>query len=151
MNERICPKCKVIYTNGQRECEECCTILKTASEAEIDEYSNIMNKKISKASNKSESITPDLWQIIASAVLVIYGIVIMIIFGKAHFSLLVLNVIYAGVILTPKIFEAQGYHKRFDFTARDPHYTKIGRIIALCFISICNIIYTYHLIFPGNN
>lgn len=147
MNERICPKCRVIYTNGQRECEDCGTILKTATEDELSENRRNMDKKLNKASNKSESITPDLWQIISSALLVVYGIVIMVIFGKTHAPLLILNIIYAVVILMPKIFEARGYHKRFDFSARDPYYTKIGRIVALCFISLCNIAYTYQLFF----
>ncbi len=150
MNERICPKCRVIYTNGQRECEECGSLLKVATDTELCEYSKVMNKKISRASNKSESITPDLWQIISSVFLVIYGIAVVIIFGKIHFPLLILNIIYSGVILVPKIFESQGYHRYFDFTARDPYYTKIGRIIALCFIVGCNIVYTWRLIFPGN-
>ena len=151
MNERICPVCKVIYTNGQRECEECGKLLKTASEEELAEYKNKMKKKLGKASNKSESITPDLWQIIASAVLVIYGIVIMVLFGTAHSPLLILNIIYAAAILMPKILEARGYHHPFDISARDPFYTKIGRIIVLCFIALWNIIYTYQLIFPNNN
>lgn len=151
MSERYCPKCKVIYTNGQRECEECGTLLKTATEEELYEHNKIMNKKLNKASNKSESITPDLWQIISAALLVAYSIIIMLIFGKSNSPLLILNIIYAAVILMPKFFESKGYHKRFDFTARDPFYTKIGRIAVLCFITLFNIVYTYHLIFPSNS
>lgn len=149
MSERICPSCKVIYTNGQQECEECGAMLKTATEEELCEQRKNMSKKLSKASNKSESITPDLWQIIAAAVLVVYGITILVLFGKVHASLLILNIIYAGAILIPKFLEAKGYHKCFNFTARDPLYTKIERIIALCFIALCNIIYTYQLIFQA--
>lgn len=151
MNERICPKCKIIYSNGQKECEECGKLLRSATEEELYEYRKTANKKLRKASNKSESITPDLWQIIAAALLIVYGIVIMIIFGKNNSPLLILNVIYAAVILMPKIFESKGYHKRFDITARDPFYTKIGRIAVLCFISLFNIVYTYHLLFPLSN
>jgi len=151
MNERYCPKCKVIYTNGQKECEECGKLLRNPTKDELYENRKTMDKKLRKASNKSESITPDLWQVIAAALLVIYGVVIMVIFGKNNSPLLILNIVYAAAILMPKFFESKGYHKRFDFTARDPFYTKIGRIAVLCFISLCNIVYTYHLIFPNNS
>ncbi len=151
MNERICPKCKIIYTNGQKECEECGKLLRNATEDELYEHGKSMNKKLDKASNKSESITPDLWQIISSAVLLLYGIILVVFFGKAHASLLILNIIYATVILMPRIFQSMGYHNYWDFLARDPHYVKIGRIVTLCFIALCNIVYTYQLIFPSNN
>ncbi len=143
MNEKICPECGVVYTNGQRECEQCEKLLRNATEEELAEYEKKMKKKLGKASNSSESIIPELWQIIFSAVLLLYGIFVLIVCGKT--TLLIFNTIFVFSMLIPNF---AGYFKiqnPFNIFARDHYFIRVGKIIILSCITVGNIIYSVQI------
>lgn len=102
MNERICPKCRVIYTNGQRECEECGKLLRTATEEDLTDFEKKKKKTLNKSSAFSSSEVPSKEHIIVSIIIPLYSLVMGIFFDGAFLGLAFWNLFLSAISFIPR-------------------------------------------------
>ncbi len=102
MSWRICPKCGVIFTNGQRECEDCGVILKNATEEEKARFETATGKKLRKASALSSSSVPTKEHIITAIVIPLFSLTMYILFGGAFFGITFWNLFVSAISFIPR-------------------------------------------------
>lgn len=103
MYERICPKCGVIYSNGQRECEECGSLLKNATETDKARFEAYARRKSAKASALSSRSIPTKDHIITAIAIPLYSLLMGILFGGAFFGITFWNLFISAVSFIPRI------------------------------------------------
>ncbi len=103
MGERICPKCGIIYSNGQRECEECGSLLKNATETDKARFEAYARRKSAKASALSSRSVPTKDHIIAAIAIPLYSLLMGILFGGAFFGITFWNLFISAVSFIPRI------------------------------------------------
>lgn len=150
MNARICPKCKVIYTNGPRECEECGKLLKNATEEELVEFEKKKKKTLNKSSAFSSSAIPSKEHIIAAIVIPLYSFIMWIFFNSAFLGLIFWNLFLSLCsfiprfrILISKNFKTESNELKLKRTVKIEHfYYNIPIIICLIINGIFNLFFT---------
>lgn len=150
MNERICSECKVIYTNGQRECEECGKLLKNATEEELSEFEIRKIKSLNKAFAFSSSTIPTKQHIICAILIPLYSLIMWIFFGKAFFGLTLWNLFLSVLSFVPrfkihigKAFEPNGSELKLKRTVKLVHfYYNVPIIICLIINGLFNLFFT---------
>lgn len=103
MSERICPKCGIIYSNGQRECEECGSLLKNATEADKARFETENRRKSAKASALSSRSIPTKDHIITAIAIPLYSLLMGILFGGAFLGITFWNLFISAVSFIPRI------------------------------------------------
>lgn len=150
MNERICPKCRVIYTNGQKECEECGKLLRNATEEELTEFEKKKKKTLNKSSAFSSSAIPSKEHIIAAIIIPLYSFVMWIFFDNAFFGLTFWNLFLSACsfiprfrILVSKNYKTEGDEIKLKRIVKIEHfYYNIPIIICLIINGIFNLFFT---------
>lgn len=150
MNERICPSCKVIYTNGQRECEECGKLLRNATEEELADFEKKKKKTLNKSSAFSSSAIPSKEHIITAIIIPLYSFIMWILFDNAFFGLTFWNLFLSACsfiprfrILVSKNLKPEDGRIKQKRTVRIEHfYYNIPIIICLIINGIFNLFFT---------
>lgn len=150
MNEQICPKCRVIYTNGQRECEECGKLLRNATEEDLKDFEKKKKKTLNKSSAFSASEVPSKEHIIASIISPLYSLVMGIFFNKAFLGLTFWNLFLSVIsyiprfkILIVKNFITEDNKLKLKRTVKFEHfYYNVPIIICLIINGIFNLFFT---------
>lgn len=150
MNERICPKCKVIYTNGQKECEECGKLLRIATEEEMAEFEKKKRKTLNKSSAFSSSEIPSKEHVLAAIIVPLYSFIMWLFFSKSFLGLVFWNLFFSVLsfiprfrILLGKSFKTEGNELKLKRTIKFEHfYYNVPIIVCLILNGIFNLFFT---------